>query len=561
MSVAVPGRPTPARPAELDPLAGSLWISLRYLSISRLLIAGVLALLVPLSQGADADASAGGLDRPLFQAVALVYLLLSAAFLAAIEPLRPRFQLQLLVQVLVDLVALSLLIHAGGGLRSGFGVLLIAPVAGAAILSTPLRAGFFAAVAAILLLAQAAFRALADASGGNAEFVQAGLTGAACFAAALLVNRLAQRLGTQEALARRRGEDLRSQLAINQLVIADLPDGVVVMSRSGEARTMNRSARALLGPAATARAAAGPRAPGLLWSRLAAEHAAWRGAGCPPGRAVDLPLDDGPVGGAARAGAPPRRVRLRFLGPPQVDGDCVVLVEDLDRVDERAQQLKLASMGRLSASIAHEIRNPLGAIRHANGLLAERLQDAQQRRLAAIVEDNSVRINQVVEHVLSIARRERAATEPIDLGAFLPGFVEEYVVQHGVEAARIALAVESPEPLPFDREHLRQVLVNLVGNALRYATQAPGAVRIAWRSAGADRLELVVADDGPGLSNEQAQHVFEPFFTTESRGTGLGLYLVRELCGSNGAAIRYERFAPGPLHSGGFVISIQRAER
>lgn len=549
--------------SRFEAAADTYWISLKYLSISRLVIAGVLVALVPLSGSAIGGSTGGstgqGIDRLSFQVITLAYLAAACIFLAVIDALRPRFQAQLTIQILVDLVMLTALIHTAGGVRSGFGILLIAPVAGAAILSAPLVAGFFAALAAMLLLGETVWRALHSAS-VDGDFVQAGLTGAACFAATLLVNRLAGRLGAQEDLARRRGEDLRSQLAINQLVIADLPDGVIVMSRDGELRTMNRSARELVGDMSSDDALESSRGrASAVWRTLSAAHAVWRAAGAPQGHATETVLH--PDAAVSAGSAPAHRIRLRFLGTPHADGDSVVVIEDLERIEQRAQQLKLASMGRLSASIAHEIRNPLGAIRHANGLLAERLDDPQLRRLATIVEDNSVRINRVVEHVLSIARRERAAADAIDMTLFLETFVPEFAEHNGQPADRLAVAIETNTPLMFDVEHLRQVLVNLSGNALRYASGTPAAVRISWRAVTADRLELTVSDDGPGLTPEQAQHAFEPFYTTEARGTGLGLYLVRELCASNGASIRYERHPAGSRYAGGFVITPVAAER
>jgi len=241
---------------------------------------------------------------------------------------------------------------------------------------------------------------------------------------------------------------------------------------------------------------------------------------------------------------------LRFVSTP--GGDSVLMLEDLRRAEERAQQLKLASMGRLSASIAHEIRNPLGAIRHANALLAERLDDPAQARLSKIIEDNTLRIDRVITDVLSVSRRERPGDERIAMAPFLSAFVDEFAAQAGVSRERIALAVETPRLMRFDANHLRQILVNLVGNALRYASPQPASVRVSWRELGPHRLELRVSDDGPGLSPEMHQQAFEPFFTTEARGTGLGLYLTRELCVANGASIRYE--PPFGSRPGAFVV-------
>jgi two-component system sensor histidine kinase PilS (NtrC family) len=258
----------------------------------------------------------------------------------------------------------------------------------------------------------------------------------------------------------------------------------------------------------------------------------------------------------AAADAAGRRVRVRFLAPvAQSVADTVLVIEDPRQVEERAQQLKLASMGRLSASIAHEIRNPLAAIRHANSLLAEQLDQAPQRRLAKIVEDNSVRIDRIVEDVLSIARRERPTHEAIDVAQFVSSLVTEFVAATGARRERIEIDIRETARMLFDPRHLRLVLVNLLTNALRYAGESPGAVRIEWHRGAGDRLEFCVADDGPGLRSEMLDHAFEPFFTTEARGTGLGLFLAREFCNANEAKLRYDPITDGGRYRGAFVIA------
>jgi two-component system, NtrC family, sensor histidine kinase PilS len=223
------------------------------------------------------------------------------------------------------------------------------------------------------------------------------------------------------------------------------------------------------------------------------------------------------------------------------------VIEDLDRIEQQAQQLKLASMGRLSASIAHEIRNPLGAIRHANGLLSESLGEQvkpAQQRLTRIVEDNTVRINRIVEDILSIARRDSAQIEEIDLAEFLADFLPDFVRQQGCEDKTIGLELRCTEPMVFDPAHLHQILVNLLTNALRYSTAKADSIRIVWQFSQDRRdYELLVADDGPGVPSQLTATLFEPFATTDSKGTGLGLYLARELCNINHASLRYERQA------------------
>ncbi|MFO1200137.1 MAG: ATP-binding protein [Burkholderiaceae bacterium] len=535
----------------------SLWTSLRYFALSRVVLASLLLLFVAL----DDPARLTGLrfDLALFLGASTAYLLMSLGYMVVASVVRRGFHVQLFLHALTDLVLLAVMMHAAGGAGSGLGVLMVAAVAGAAVLSTPRVAALFAAGATVLLLFQAMLQSL---SGGSTEIgglVPAAMTGAACFATALLINRLAIRLAAQEALASQRGVDLRGQLAVTQLVIAELPQGVVVLDERGGVRTMNRSAQQLFGPAA----------PWPALERMLAEQRP--GAGGPD--EFEYALGTAPEGGApagvADGAAALHRVRVRVLRPAPgaggragggADGRAgggagvVLVVEDLHRIEERAQQLKLASMGRLSASIAHEIRNPLAAIRHANGLLGEQLQAPTQQRLSRIVEDNSVRIDRIVEDVLSIARRERASTEPIDVARFLAALLPEIAESTGADPARIDVEIASDRPLSFDARQLRQVLVNLLTNALRYATKAPGAVRVEWRAGAGDQVELRVADDGPGLPREMLAHAFEPFFTTEARGTGLGLFLAREFCSANRATLRYEALPAGSRHRGVFVI-------
>ena len=534
----------------------SHWQALKWYALSRIVVASLLWL------AAHAAFRREWLDldgEPTFRALAFAYLLIALMCLALIKPLRPRLQLQLFLHVSIDLVFLTLLMHFSGGVRGGLGALMIASVAAGAVLSTRRLAATFAAGASLLLLIETAYSVAQSGASDVAQFGQAGVIGAACFLTAMSVNWLAVRLQAQEELTRRRGEDVRDQLAVTQRVIAELEQGVMVVSADGRVRTTNRAAQLMLGMPRSSGGA--PRrldqTLGAGWEELARRHAAWRAD--PRQQSDELEL--GPSPGAGSDAPGDSRLRVRFLSVRERDGaDSVILVEDLRELEQRAQQLKLASMGRLSASIAHEIRNPLGAIRHANGLLAEQLDALPLQRLARIVEDNTVRIDRVIEDVLSISRRDHAHDEQVDMVAFLNEFLPEFVVQTGVDRKRLAIAVETSAPLRFDSNQLRQVLVNLVGNALRYASQKPAAVLIRWRELEDRRLELSIADDGPGLATDAMTHTFEPFFTTESRGTGLGLYLARELCNVNGAQIRYQRFRPENRYVGAFLIETRREE-
>lgn len=530
-AVSAPGREAAGLPAYRR--------SFQYFALSRLVVAALLIAYLPIMRGSDSLDER--FDAELFLPAAGLYLALAAAFFL-LSNRSGRLPLPTLatLQIAVDVCALVLLMHACGGQRSGLGVLLLLPVTGAAIL-VGTRAGLmFAAASTLLLLAETGWRGLMGQAGDSA-FVQAGLTGAMLLVAATLVGRLALRLASQERLAWRRGEDLRNQLAVTQAVIADLPDGVIVLGARGEPRAINRSARAMLAGGGAAAAL-----PGLLPLRAAL------GIGL-AGTGAEPPADSAEFVVPGAEGAE-RRLRARRLGLPSDGVDEVVVLEDLGRLEARAQQLKLASMGRLSASIAHEIRNPLSAIRHANGLLAEQLGEPHLERLAKIVEDNCRRIDRIIEDVLSISRRGSATPEPLPAEAFLVQAIAELVAQSGADARRIECRVHDDAPIWFDAGNLRQVLLNLLGNALRHASAERGAVRIEWAPDAGGRWSLVVSDDGPGVSAASRVHLFEPFFTTETRGTGLGLHLARELCSANGATIRYRPASDNPPLRSAFVV-------
>ena len=222
----------------------------------------------------------------------------------------------------------------------------------------------------------------------------------------------------------------------------------------------------------------------------------------------------------------------------------MLFIEDMSRTREQAQQLKLAALGRLTANIAHEIRNPLAAISHASELLNEEKRAEDRSRLTRIIHDNTQRLERLVSDVMQLNRRDRVAAEPVPLRPWLDAFIEEFVANQSVDASRFAVDAGGDPSVRVDREHLSQVMWNLARNALRYARAEPGSVRIVTREF-AGRVELSVIDNGPGVPAAIQGQLFEPFFTTEAKGTGLGLYLARELCAANRATLEYVDDAPG----------------
>ncbi|MDP3639063.1 MAG: ATP-binding protein, partial [Azonexus sp.] len=257
--------------------------------------------------------------------------------------------------------------------------------------------------------------------------------------------------------------------------------------------------------------------------------------------------------GAQFCGAGNCELRARFERTASSDGEVLIFLEDVGRIKERAQQLKLASLGRLTASIAHEIRNPLSAISHAGELLREERRGEIQNRLLNILNDNVGRLDRIVKDILELGRQNRAQPELLALDDFCRDFVEHFERTEGLSSGAVRLDEPAPAmSICFDRSHLHQVLWNLVSNALRHSTRGPGAVRIALVGASEDeRVELHVLDDGSGVAASVREQIFEPFFTTHHQGTGLGLFIARELCVANGASLELV----SPSSYGHFILA------
>jgi two-component system sensor histidine kinase PilS (NtrC family) len=495
----------------------SFWISLQYFNLYRIAVA---LLFLGATYFAYEPTNFGAHDLALFRGVCVLYLLLAIGLQFGLRSGRERFNLQLTLHALLDIVAIPLLMYASGGMRSGLGVMLLISLTGAGLVAPQRLNYLYAALASIAVLLEESYWTLAlDLP--SASVVPAGLLSMGYFATAGATGWLAQRLSANERLARERGRALANQMRVNQLVIADMQDGVLVLDREGFVVEHNPQALHLLGMQALRQQALATVLPGLepRWR-------AWRDSGGrPAASAVDL---------EARG----KEVRARLLDTGTEDRFTVVFIEDMTRTREQAQQLKLAALGRLTANIAHEIRNPLSAISHAGELLAEERRESDRLRLTRIIHDNTQRLEQLVADVLQLNRRDRVATDRVALAAWLQDFLGEFAANEALPAGRVLLEPARGLWAEFDREHLRQVMWNLLRNAVRHARAEPGAVRIAARAFG-DKVELNVIDNGPGVPQAVQGQLFEPFFTTDSKGTGLGLYLARELSAANGALLEY----------------------
>jgi two-component system sensor histidine kinase PilS (NtrC family) len=429
-----------------------------------------------------------------------------------------------------------------------FAALLVLPVLMAGILTPRLPALATAAGVALMLLASAG-RVAASVPDSAALMSQAGLSGIGLFVVALLSGELSMRLAHEERTARDSRERARQQAQLSRLVIEDMADGVLVIDRQLRVRAANPSARRLL----VAQVSRCPSPPFSLrlhpgWLVLADEVEQAFGRGNWPSGPIDLniQLEDG----SRRA----LHIRARFTRSRSDGNDtapadeplCVLFIEELRSVQARLRQERLAAMGRISAGVAHEIRNPLAAISQANALLEEDELRPDQRRLIRIMTDNIDRLRRIVDDVMEAAPGSLAPSRTLDVTAEIASICSEWARTVGLalgSASRLQVLLPStPVGVVFDSDHLRRVLVNLLDNAIRHASARPGGVRISLDASDDNGWALMsVASDGPPIPQEVEPYLFEPFHSTRSRGTGLGLYICRELCERHGARIDFRR--------------------
>jgi two-component system sensor histidine kinase PilS (NtrC family) len=463
-----------------------------------------------------------------------------------------------------DAIAFGLLHWLDSTSTLNYGALLVLPVLMAGIVSERVAALATASAVTLMLLASALHKVLA---GGDLTSLlsQAGMAGLGLFVIALVASQMSNRLAREERAARGSLELAHQQAELNRLVIDEMSDGVLVVDRRGRVRAANPAARSLL-----AEDGACPRAPFSLrdqpgWlSLLDAVESAYE-SGLWPATGLDLSV--------SATGEMPRsiRVRARFTRGASLPLDAspegrqevlaVLFAEELRSVLARQRQERLVAMGRISAGIAHEIRNPLAAVAQANALMQEDILRPDQQRLVRIIADNVDRLKRIVNDVLEAAPGGVAPSRSLDVCAEVSAIVSEWSSTAGVAlGSNSRLQVRLPHEslgVSFDSDHLRRVLVNLLDNAMRHSTDVPGAVQISLEALEGAFVRLAVASDGPMISADVEPHLFEPFHSTRSRGTGLGLYICRELCERHGAIIDYVRH-PGSRHTNVFLIVMRR---
>ncbi|MEM9172596.1 MAG: ATP-binding protein [Pseudomonadota bacterium] len=506
------------------------WRALNALALFRLLMA---VLLMAVFISSERPRFFGDNYPNLFLTSLLIWFV--GGVVGAIAGSRRVMPLQTLGEIVLffDIMLICLMALASGGTASGLPGLCLLFVAAGGFILNPLMALFFAALGTVLILGQQAFL---HATGSVAllEYPAAGLLSAMLFIVVLAVVPVTRRLAASEALARQQTTDIANLAELNRYVVQHLREAIVVLDGDDNVRLLNDAASRHLGIGLDT-----INQPLSIHSQALTHHVkSWRrGSDHDPSEQTTMPGLDG-----SRL-----QVHIAPFGDKQREDTALMLfLEDISVLAERVQQGKLASLGRLSASIAHEIRNPIGAMSHAAQLMAEQTEGGELAKLSSIIERNAGRVSDLVEDIMQMSRRDRSRPQKLALHSWIATFVPDYAQSLPDDTIRIVGDAE-PVEIVFDPGHLRQVLRNLLDNAVRHADASPAApVLIRWGRAGSTgRPYLELQDHGPGVSAEIEENIFEPFFTQHDAGTGLGLYLCRELCELNRANLTYRRSAEG----------------
>ena len=424
------------------------------------------------------------------------------------------------------------------GQSINYAPLLVLPILTSAVLGS-LRWALGAAAGVTLLLFAVATGLSVQTRGETlAHFLQAALTGAGGFLIAILAHLVAVRLVTEQQRAQRSQSAVRVQRRVNELVIEAMADGIVVLDAQGRVRTANPAARHLLGIDLTLRQSvfdlAALTAPAGLADLMTMSFAQQA-----PQQADIVVHHEG-------KGPQRIRVRTRLTATRGHDAEslCVMFMQDQREIEARLRSEKLASMGRMSAAVAHEIRNPLAAIAQANALLDEDLQDARHKQLTQLVRQNAQRLEKIADDILNVSRakhRRHDESDRLDLNAEVRQGSQDWA-DHGRRQRPLRLTLaDGPMAILFDQSHLRRILINLLDNADRHAQPHAEGVQLVTAITPGGQVSLSVWSHGPPMDQSVERHLFEPFFSSESRSSGLGLYICRELCESHGAIMSYQR--------------------
>ncbi len=504
------------------------WRPLHLLNLYRLLISGIFVVII----FSNTQISPFGSTHPeLFQIASFAYLATSILNGITIRWRWPSLRLQTHTHIIFDFCAIILIMHASGGVKSGVGLLLLLPIAAISILSLGRSSIFYAAIITLVLLIDQSY--LTFTFGISPSYAQTGLLGGIIFLTALLTNYLVHKTEESVEIASQREVDLANMEQLTQFIMQRMQTAVIVADYLGNINLVNDTAINLLKLTKTL------QKPTNLYEyslELGDLFQSWRKK--PDNQVHNIKLDNGSTD---------LNIKFAALGK-KADSGTVIFIEDNAELTQQAQQLKLASLGRLTASIAHELRNPLAAIRTAGELLNESpsLEETDQR-LTQIIDKQSIRVNEIIDTVLDLSRRQQVEKETINLFQWIKEFLNEYIQ---LPQERFYLKFENEDlEVQFDQQHLHQICNNLIQNALRHTTEQAHHFRPIVITAGIDSMNkniyLQVMNYGASIPEEDLPKLFEPFFTTEATGTGLGLYISREMAACNSAKLEYVAIKEG----------------
>ncbi len=467
----------------------------------------------------------------LFISTSFIYLIASFFFITGIYYRKPGLNTQVIIHTLTDISCIIVLMHATGGIRTGLGMLLIISISMTSLFLQRKITVFFAAIAALTVIAEQIYSQVIYTDYSPA-FTQAGLLGILIFISAFLTIYTAKKLKESEKFAEETSYELETIVQMNERIISSMRTGLIVIKNNGLILMANNASRELLGNISINSQTNIKDISTVLHDRFID----WKDNNIQNHQPIQQ-----------KQGLPDLQPGFSHIGQSKKldynQGRTLIFLEDATQIAQRFQQIKLASLGRLTASIAHEIRNPLAAINHAGQLLNETTRDKADKKLTNIINTQAKRLNNIVENVLQLSRQQSGTPEEIILYEWLVKFREEFVSTHNLQAYQIQIKI-SPQAIAicFDKSQLHQVMWNLCTNAINHSGMKHSNIMINIQG----EIDPVfkqpyidIIDNGPGINEEIQAHIFDPFFTTSSEGTGLGLYITKEVIESNRAKIRH----------------------
>lgn len=483
-----------------------------------------------------------------FIVTSIFYFAASLLFIVGIVRQKPGLDSQVIIHTMVDIACIVILMHATGGIRTGLGMLLIISISMTSLFLHRRLTILFAAISALAVIAEQVYSQFAY-SDYTPAFTQAGLLGILIFITAILSAYTAKKIKESEKLVQDTSQELETVVQMNEHIIHSMRTGIIVIKNNGMILMTNNAALELLGLRKIEPHSRLKDISPELYNRFID----WNNNSVQNHQPIQQPQ-----------GLPDIQPGFSHIDQSEIPhekliGRTLIFIEDATQLTQRFQQVKLASLGRLTASIAHEIRNPLAAINHAGQLLGETSDNAADKKLTGIINTQAKRLNGIVENVLQLSRQQRGTPEVLNLYQWLLQFRKEFVASHKLLAYQLQIQIKPQDiDILFDSSQLHQVMWNLCSNAINHSHMDHSNIMIHIQGEidGVTKQPYIdIIDNGPGIEEETQTHIFEPFFTTSDEGTGLGLYITKEVIESNRAKIRH---VPPPTGGTCFRIYFQQ---